>query len=157
MLHETALRRLDELDAGESPGIILRLHLAVCPSCARQAELQRRALRAYRAAPPIGAGSFEDGAVLEDRIMATVRFTPPPRQDFTLGDWIAPAAVILVSICLVALASGLGIFQSKSGFGSPVYLSLVLGLAFTAYSALFIASHLGELRSFLRARGLLPR
>jgi hypothetical protein len=36
-------------------------------------------------------------------------------------------------------------------------LSLILGLTFTAYSLLFIASHMGELQAFLRNRGLLPR
>jgi len=47
----------------------------------------------------------------------------------------------------------------KSVFGSGylLSLSLVLGAAFTAYCALFIATHLSELQSFLEKRGLMPR
>jgi hypothetical protein len=157
MRHESALRRLDELDAGEAPGLALRLHFAVCPSCARQAELMRAALRAYRAAAPLVEGRSKEGGALEERIMASVRLTPPPRQDFAVGDWLMPAVVILLSICLVQLGSGLGLLRPFFGSGSAVYLSLVLSLAFIAYSALFVASHLDELQAFLQKRGLLSR
>jgi len=148
MRHEAALKRLDELDAGEGPGLALGLHLATCPSCARQAELLRRALDAYRAEAPLGGAPRPEAAdrALEDRIMATLRLTPPPKQDFAVRDWLFPAAAILLSICMLPLASG-----------SAIYLSLILGLAFTAYSVLLIASHLEELQAFLQHRGLLPR
>jgi hypothetical protein len=147
MRHEAALKRLDELDAGERPGLILKLHLATCPSCARQAELLHAALHAYRSEAPLGdAPRSEADNALEERIMATLRLTPPPMQDFAVGDWLFPAAVILVSLCLLPLA-----------FGAAIYLSLILGLAFTVYSAFFIASHMEELQAFLQNRGLLPR
>jgi hypothetical protein len=153
MRHESALRLLDELDAGEAPGLALRLHLARCPDCARQAELLDSALRAYRAAPSLG----EADDLLEERVMATIRLTPPPRQDFAMRDWLFPAVVILLSMCLLPLGSSIGFLESLFGPGSAISLSLVLGLAFTAYSLLFIASHLGELHSFLQKRGLMPR
>jgi hypothetical protein len=159
MRHEKALRLLDELDAGEAPGFALRLHLARCPSCARQARLMGDAYRAYRiGVSGEAADSPGDGIILEERIMATIRLTPPPRQDFAVGDWIFPAAAMLISICLVSIATEAGYLESLFGSSSAVCLSLVLGLAFTAYSTLFVASHLGELRSYLQKRGLLlPR
>jgi hypothetical protein len=163
MRHEAALRRLDELDAGQAPGIALRMHLATCPSCARTAELTGAALRAYREARPQGAARLdgrpagEGDRLLEERVMATLRVTPPPRQDFAMRDWLFPGAVILLSMCLLPLGSGIGFIESLFGPGSALYLSLVLGLAFTAYSALFIASHQAELHSYLQKRGLLPR
>jgi hypothetical protein len=159
MRHEAALKRLDELDAGEGPGLALRLHLATCPSCARQAELLRRALDAYRAEAPLRGAPRPEAAdrTLEDRIMATLRLTPPPKQDFAVRDWLFPAAVILLSMCLLPLSAGLGFMDPLLGRGAAIYLSLILGLAFTAYSVLLIASHLDELQAFLRNRGLLPR
>jgi len=157
MRHEKALRLLDELDAKEAPGLALRLHLARCPSCARQAALLDRAMGACRSAPPPGGRERASRVDLDERIMAAVRLTPPPRQDFSIADWALPAAVILASICLVSFASDRGYIESILGSGSALYLSLVLGLAFTAYSAMFVASHLAELRTFLLKRGVLPR
>jgi hypothetical protein len=155
MRHEAALKRLDELDAGERPGLGLRMHLASCPSCAASAQRGREALKAYREGE--GAGGEAAARPLEDRIMATVRLTPPPMQDFAIRDWLFPGAVILLSMCLLPLASTLGFSGSILSPGNALSLSLVLGLVFTAYCALFIASHVGELQSYLQKRGLLPR
>ena len=153
MRHETALKRIDELDAGQRPGIGLRMHLANCPSCAHAAQSMSEALSAYR-----GVGGVGDAdRLVEERIMATVRLTPPPMQDFAIRDWLFPGAVILLSMCLLPLGSPLGYSESFLSPGSALSLSLVLGLIFTAYCALFIASHVGELQSYLQKRGLLPR
>jgi hypothetical protein len=92
--------------------------------------------------------------LLEDRIMAAVRLTPPPRQDFAIRDWMLPAIVILLSLCLVPLASSLGFFESLLGLGSAISLALVLGLAFTGYSVFFVATHLSELEGYLAKRGV---
>jgi hypothetical protein len=150
MRHETALNYLDELDAGQEPGFALRAHLATCPSCANVAERMSEALAAYRS---------EDAAeeYLEDRIMAAVRLTPPPRQDFAIRDWALPAIVILFSLCLLPLASSLGFLESLFGPGSAISLALVLGIAFTGYSVFFIATHLDELESFLAKKGVTLR
>jgi hypothetical protein len=156
MRHESALRRLDELDAGQAPGIALRMHLATCRSCAEAAARVNAALRAYRQGPRRGNDAAEDSP-LEERIMATVRLTPPPRQDFAIRDWLFPGGVILLSMCLLPLGSNIGFLESFFGPGYALSLSLVLGVAFTAYSALFIASHLEELQAYLQKAGLLPR
>jgi len=156
MRHETALRLLDELDAGETPGLAVKLHLARCASCSRQARLLSAACLAYRAAPGV-EGEVEAGLALEERVMATIRLTHPPRQDFAVRDWLFPAAVILLSMCLVSFATEFGFLDLLLGSGAAIYLSLVLGLVFTAYSALFVASHLVELRAYLQKRGLMPR
>jgi hypothetical protein len=119
----------------------------------------REALSAYRdARPPEVAGSpGEADRLIEERIMATVRLTPPPRQDFAIRDWLFPGAVILLSMCLLPLVSTLGYFTSFLSRGNAFSISLALGLVFTAYCILFIASHVGELHSYLQKRGLLPR
>jgi hypothetical protein len=159
MRHEAALRRLDELDAGEEPGLTLRMHLASCRSCAEAAERMNEAQRAYR--EDIGCVDDARGSdadrLLEERIMATIRLTPPPRQDFAIRDWLFPGAVILLSMCLLPLGSNIGFLEPLFGSGYALSLSLVLGVAFTAYCTFFIASHLGELQSYLQKRGLLPR
>lgn len=151
MRHETALRRLDELDSGEEPGLFLRMHLASCADCARAAHLSARAMAGYRAS---GARSPEPAdLLLEDRIMAAVRLTPPPRQDFAIRDWLFPAGVILFSLCLLPLVSGQGALDALFGPNSAASLALALGVIFTVYSAFFVATHLSELESYLAKKG----
>jgi hypothetical protein len=76
---------------------------------------------------------------------------PPPRQDFALRDWLLPGAIIALSMLLLPFLAPL----FEPGYALP--LSLVLGIAFTAYCALFIATHLAELQTYLEKRGLMPR
>jgi hypothetical protein len=144
MRHETALECIDELDAGQAYGLALRLHLARCPSCAAEAERVQAALAAYRA-----ADEAEDR--IEERVMAALRLMPPPRQDFALRDWLLPGALIALSMLLLPFLAPL----FEPNYALP--LSLVLGIAFTAYCALFIATHLAELQTYLVKRGLMPR
>ncbi len=153
MRHETALKKLDGLDAGQDYSLALRMHLARCPSCAASARLLQEAILAYRAQP--GTGTEER---IADRVMAAVRLMPSPQQDFALRDWILPAAIIALSMFLLPLfGKNLGFMESLFGPGYVFSLALVLGIAFTAYSAFFIATHLSELQSYLEKRGLLPR
>jgi hypothetical protein len=157
MRHETALKRLDELDAREDYSLALRMHLSRCPSCAMAARHMTAALSAYR-----DAAKTEDGessmSLLEDRIMAAIRLTPSPQQDFALRDWLFPGAIIALSMFLLPIfGKDIDFMESLFGSGYALYLSLVLGISFTAYCALFIATHLGELQSYLEKRGLMPR
>jgi len=157
MRHETALKRLDELDAGQDYGLALRAHLARCPSCASAAAKTREALRAYRNGPE-DARALGAGYLVEERVMATVRLMPPPRQDFALRDWIFPAALVALSMFLLpVLGKDLGFLEPLLGSSYALSLSLVLGLGFTAYSVLFIATHMAELQTYLEKRGLMPR
>jgi len=144
MRHEAALEYLDGLDAGQPYGMALRLHLSRCPSCAAEAERVQAALASYRA-----VAEAEDR--IEDRVMAALRLMPPPRQDFALRDWLLPGAIIALSMLLLPFLAPL----FEPGYALP--LSLVLGIAFTAYCALFIATHLAELQTYLEKRGLMPR
>jgi hypothetical protein len=164
MRHEAALKYLDELDAGQEYGFALRRHLSHCRSCAAAALRVEAALRAYREdthrddTRNADASLLEPGSIVEDRVMAAVRFMAPPRQDFALRDWLFPGAVIALSMFLLPiLGKDNGFLEPLFGSGYTLSLSLVLGVAFTAYSALFIASHLAELQSYLEKRGLMPR
>ena len=75
--------------------------------------------------------------------MAAVRLMPPPRQDFALRDWLFPGVVLALSMVLLpVLGKDVDFLKSLFGSGYTLSLSLVLGVAFTAYCAFFIATHL---------------
>jgi hypothetical protein len=154
MRHEAALKRLDELDSREDYGLALRWHLARCRSCRASAGRVSAALRVYR---DDKASAELDGRI-EERVMASVRLTPPPKQDFAIRDWLFPGAVLALSMVLLPLlGKDVDFLKSVFGSGYLLSLSLVLGAAFTAYCALFIATHMSELQSYLEKRGLMPR
>jgi hypothetical protein len=154
MRHEAALKSLDELDAGQPYGLALRMHLSRCATCAAAARLMEAALRDYRQDLP-----GEEASRVEDRVMAAVRLMAPPQQDFALRDWLFPGAILAISmVVLPFFGKDLGFLESLLGPSYELSIFLVLGVAFTAYSALFIATHLSELQSFLEKRGvMLPR
>ena len=162
MRHETALKRLDELDSREDYGLALRWHLARCPSCSESAARVAAGMRAYRIADTRGASPDGEALVpadlVEERIMAAVRLVPRPRQDFAFGDWLFPGVVLALSMVLLPLmGKDVDFLKSLFGSGYLLSISLVLGAAFTAYCALFIATHLSEVQSYLEKRGLMPR
>jgi hypothetical protein len=112
------------------------------------------AIRAYRK----DTVPTEAQALIEDRVMAAVRLMPPPQQDFALRDWLFPGMVIAISMFLLpVLGKGSSFLEMLFGPGYEFSLALVLGLVFTAYSVLFIATHVSELQSFLEKRGLRTR
>jgi len=148
------LDKLDGLDAGASLSPAMAFHALFCPSCAQAAARLEAAILAYRAPP---APDGERDSVIEDRIMAAVRLTPPPRQDFAIRDWIAAGIVIATSTLLLPLTEHSGFLRTFFGPGYALSLAIVLGLALTAYTAFFIGTHMGELRSYLDKRGLRVR
>ncbi len=150
----TFLDKLDGLDSGAAMSPAMAFHALRCPSCAAAAARLEAAIRAYRAAPASEGG--EDG-VLEDRIMAAVRLTPPPRQDFAIRDWVSAGIVIAASTLLLPLTEQSGFLRTFFGPGYALSLAIVLGLSLTVYMAFFIGTHMGELRSYLDKRGLRVR
>ena len=148
---ETFLRRIDELDSGRAMPFPMRLHVLRCPSCAAEAARLAAALKAYRSA---GGAAKEEVSTLEDRVMASVRLMPPPRQDFAIRDWVSAGAVIAASTLLLPLGESSGFLRTFFGPGYALSLAIVLGISLTVYMAFFIATHLEELEAFLDKRGL---
>ncbi len=147
------LDKLDGLDSGAAMSPAMAFHALRCPSCAASAARLEAAISAYRAAP---APEREDW-VVESRIMAAVRLTPPPRQDFAIRDWVTAGVVIAASTLLLPLTEHSGFLRTFFGPGYALSFAIVLGLSLTAYTAFFIGTHMGELRSYLDKRGLWVR
>ncbi|MBL8967366.1 MAG: hypothetical protein JNG85_10165 [Spirochaetaceae bacterium] len=145
---EQFLDRYDRLDAGETPGYPLRRHLAACASCEAKVRRREAALAAYRAGS--SDADAAKGNLLDERIMAAVRLTPRPRRAVLVRDWILSGFVIAASMVIIPLGSEFDRAKETFGFRLALPLSLVLGLALTAYMAVFIGSHMDSLLPLLR-------
>jgi len=141
---ETFLDRYDELEPGRPLGFLMARHLRGCERCERQVELVEASLVELRE-----GGEEPAGSILEERIMAAVRLTPTPQRDFSVRDWIIAGAVIAASMILIPLGDYFVRFNEAFGASYALPLSLVLGVAITAYAALFVGSHMDELQGFM--------
>lgn len=162
MLCEYFRDRFDMLDAGEEPGPLLRLHLALCPACRAEAAKSRAALMAYRAATRREdafrvdrAGSVPDR--IEERVMAAVRILPRPKRAVSYRDWIVSGLVIAVSMALIPFGDDFNSIKAIFGMSYTLPLMLALGLVITLYGAVFIATHMEELGPFVRRHQPAPR
>jgi hypothetical protein len=160
---ESFLDRYDLLDAGEEPGILLRLHLARCPRCQEKVLAVNGALAAYReesAAPGFDeeGGSMREGAFfaveederVDERIMAAVRLLPKPRREANVRDWAIAGGLIVASMALIPFDQSISSIKEIFGTSYALPLSLVLGIALTVYAAVFIATHMDDLEPIVR-------
>lgn len=152
MLCEYFRDRYDMLDAGQEPGLLLRLHLALCPACRAEAERSRAALAAYRNAED-RAGADR----IEERVMAAVRILPRPRRAVSYRDWVVSGIVIAVSMALIPFGDDFNSVKAIFGMSYTLPLMLGLGLVITLYGAVFIATHMEELGPFVRRHLPAPR
>jgi len=143
---ETFLDRYDELEPGERPGFRMARHLAACESCAAQVGLVEDALGALCEIKDAG------DPPLEARVMASVRLVPTPQRDFSVRDWIIAGSVIAASMILIPVGEYFARFDEAFGASYALPLSLVLGLALTAYAALFVGTHMAQVRGFVDRR-----
>jgi hypothetical protein len=120
-------------------------HLEECESCRIEVERVEAAIEACRGADSGG----ELAQLLEDRVMAAIRLMPSPQRDFSVRDWLIAGSVIAASMLLIPVGDYFVRFKEIFGASYTLPLSLVLGIALTAYSALFIGTHMDEVQGFM--------
>lgn len=147
------------LDRGETPSPELAEHLRSCPSCAAEVRQIRSAMDSF-----LARAGFSPGRDLSDPVMArisalegTVHLESPaqePRRglEISLSNWIVSGLVILAGMMLIPYSTIPPLLFRMLGPQWELPLHLVLGLVITTYTTLFIASHLGDLRRFLKIR-----
>jgi len=131
------LARLDSLETGRLPSD-LEEHAAGCVSCARTLARVEGARRLLDVSP---AACLVD---LAPRVGALLPFMPSARRRVQMRDWLLAGALILGSMAFVPFLADFSTLRAAYGNRFVVPLGLVLGMAVTAYGAVFIAGHLDE-------------
>lgn len=147
------LDRLDALDSAQAMDGAMRAHASRCEACSAAAARAQAAARAYREA---ANDRYSSGEVLDDRIMAMIRFVPPPHQEISIFDWLVAGAALAVSMLLIPFGKEFSGLKEMLGARYALPLSLALGIVLTCYMALFIGTHIDEVQGFLDQR-LKPR
>ncbi len=153
MLDDFCRDRYDRLDAGEEPGVFLRLLLLLSPKC-RAEILRAEAVLAACRRSAAGAGDGADKAddELDRRIMARINQLPAPKRPVGIWEWVVAGAVIGASVALIPFGDEFDALGLLFGARYTMPLMLALGLVVTAYCAVFIATHMDELEALLRRR-----
>jgi hypothetical protein len=151
---ESFLDRFDRLDAGEEPGLLLRLHLSRCPSCRARVEGLDAAIESWRAQEGEALPAREAEAV-EGRVMAAVRLMPRPHRELHARNWILAGLVIVASMAFIPYDRNFLFIKELFGESYTLPLFLVLGLLLTVYGAVFIGTHMEELEPYVKRR--MPR
>lgn len=126
---------------GDGPlSLEVHLHLLRCPSCRAEAARLRKAARELATLP------FPAAPDLEDSIMAAIRREQAPEPaPIAFRDWVAVGVLIAAAAALSPLGATFGWLVGLLGSGLTMPIALTMGIALTAYCALFIGTHLDEL------------
>ncbi|MDR0315407.1 MAG: peptidoglycan-binding protein [Treponema sp.] len=141
-----------ELRGETSMPLLLRiqvgLHLLVCPDCAQEVErfeVCRDILR-YDFLPP--------SPPLEDSIMAMIAEEENSETEnpvtipggLSTRGWVIAGIIMLVSLATAFIGLDFNKVALAAGMSFLVPVGITIGIALTGYGALFIGSHLKELR-----------
>jgi len=151
MLDDLCRDGCDRLDAGQEPGLLLKLLLFLSPECRKEIARSEEALAACHrtvSAEPDGAEPDD----LEKRIMGHIMLLPAPKRPVGIWEWIIAGAVIGASVALIPFGDEFAALGLLFGARYTMPLMLILGLVVTAYCAVFIATHMDELEAFFRRR-----
>ncbi len=141
---DTFIRNYTALDAGEKPGLALRIHALRCAPCRAAAARTDGAARLVRAIEPDLLG--ED---LTARIMAGVRFSRTEYgRKVSIFNWISAEILLLAALVLVQFSEPRIWLVNQLGRGFEMAISVSLGVLITLFSALLVGTHMKELNGF---------
>ncbi len=129
------------LDAGERPGLFMRIHLFRCPNCRAEA---RRLDAVYRAVA-------EQGPLFVDRDMREIIMRSVKASGTVFGkkvsllNWLSAEAIIVASLVLVQFSEPRIWLGERMGECFEFAISVSLGVIVTLFSALLVGAHMKEL------------
>ena len=134
--------------------LALELHLLFCPRCAS-------ALRRYRLGRELLASSFQDpelkipslelpdlGSPVMARLFDDKSFSEQQEgavDALSFRRWVITGCVIVISLVSVFFCLDFMELSASAGSSLIIPMGLTIGIFISAYSALFIGSHLKEL------------
>ena len=133
-------------DDSRYPAFLIRVHIALCSKCREEIKaLQNIFIQARTGSP------FKMPQNLTDQVMRVVLNSDAVyEKNISSAKWLFTGLVILASIFLVSYSDSLIWLRSHFGSILEVPLFIVLGFVITIYSALYIGSHMDDLKKFIK-------
>jgi len=140
------IANLDGMDNEVMPAD-MAAHERSCVSCKREADILRSAVGLYRL-PDIASSTD-----LSARLGTLVRFSPAPRREVGMREWLAVGVVMIASMVFLPQLSEFRELRLAFGSGFTLPVALAFGSAVTLYGGLFVFSHLDDFSRRLKDRG----
>jgi hypothetical protein len=119
------------------------LHTLVCPDCAQEIE-RYEVTRSI-----LSEDFFPDAPGIEDSIMAKLETENEPEiipSGFSTRGWVIAGIIILISLATASFGLDFKRITAESGDSFLLPVGITIGTVLTVYGALFIGTHLKELR-----------
>jgi hypothetical protein len=142
--------------------LTIKIHLFFCPHCAlalRRWKLGRGLLSAFCQDPGLEIPGFEvpdlSGVIMANILAETEGTSESPdlgAEALSFRRWVITGCVIVISLVSVFFGIDFIELSAASGLSLMVPMGVTIGLFISAYSTLFIGSHLKELSEKFRLR-----
>jgi anti-sigma factor ChrR (cupin superfamily) len=137
------------------------LHLLICPGCAQEVERFEaiRDMLRYDFLPPapgledsiMASIAAEEGETLEELEAGEIAVVP---GGISTRGWVIAGLVLLVSLATVFFGMEFNHVALDAGMSFLLPVGITVGIVLTTYGALFIGSHLKELKELGERFGL---
>jgi hypothetical protein len=133
-------------DDSRYPVFFIRLHIAFCSRCRNEIKaLQNAFIRATTASP------FSMPLDLSDPIMRRIfKSDVIYEKNISSAKWLFSGVIIFASIFMLSYSESFIWLREYFGRGLEIPLHIVLGLVITFYAALYIGTHIDDMKKFAK-------
>ena len=130
-------------DSYKNLSLRVRFHIYFCPDCKKETRLMTKNLDLIKNTPP-----FIMKSSVVDEVMKAIGDNQIQQESRTVSNfkWLLAWAIILASIFMIPFNRQLAWLRESFGGYFELPLVIVLGLAITLYSVIYIATHLEKIK-----------
>jgi hypothetical protein len=151
MNHDTLIRTIyEDEDLTFFTRLGIALHLLGCGKCAREVVRYEQARDIMRTEffgdAPIGVAEAVMARIVGNEAVQLRGYAADlPPEVVSIRNWIASGVILIAALVTSFFGLDFGALTKETGIGFPIPLAIVIGVAITAYIAMFIVNHLQEL------------
>lgn len=148
MIYDRIIKYYLTQDNNSEIPLVVRFYMLISPSCRREIKMLKKQFESMK-----NDSLFKMDIDLSEEVMRKI-YKLELEYEHTVSSlkWIFVGFVILSSIVLVPFSNSLIWLKTQFGSSLEVPMSLVMGVVFTIYASLYIATHLEELKKNIEQR-----
>jgi len=137
--------RFLEQDVYETIPLSIRLHIFLCPKCKKEIFQLKSKFNSLGDSSSFVMEHDMSDVILNKIIKLEVEF----EQNISSFKWLSTGSIIITGTCLIPFSSSFSWMNNHFGANLEIPLSIVMGLAVSIYAAIFIATHMNEIKKLV--------
>lgn len=143
---DDAMQQFLQMDNRDSLPFFLRIHVWHCRRCKEEIDSLQQAYIALLDAAPYELPRDLSGPLYDE----IAKQCPSYRREMSYTRWLVVGFILIASRIAVTFSDTLVVLQGHYGGRLDIPLNIVLGLVMSIYAALFIGTHIEELKKLVR-------